>query len=271
MRVAGATGEDMARTKPKDWRKYYERRRAGNANKYGAYLSDAGLKRAQKYYDDLIADARGRLATGENVLSPITKRVIEDNIGQYERRREMLARKFEEARQLLDGKGSPMSVEDAMMGTNPNWTSGSMEWHNNCQRCVIVYELRRRGYDVTATKYEGWDDVARGWRRAFEGMTPVNVGSRNRQAVLRNMYNLMQSWGEGSRAIVDLDWSRGTGHVFNAEFRNGKLLLVEAQTGEYVKWSRYEASMMPTKTKMWRVDNLPPTENIVGLMKRGKK
>jgi SPP1 gp7 family putative phage head morphogenesis protein len=38
---------------------------------------------------------------------------------------------------------------DALKGTNPNYALG-WKYQNNCQRCVPAYELRRRGYDVTA-------------------------------------------------------------------------------------------------------------------------
>ena len=33
--------------------------------------------------------------------------------------------------------------------SNPNYKEG-FEWQINCQRCVPTYEMRRRGYNVTA-------------------------------------------------------------------------------------------------------------------------
>ena len=43
------------------------------------------------------------------------------------------------------------SIEDDLKAVNPNFTEGrDGVWENNCQRCVVAYELRRRGIDVKA-------------------------------------------------------------------------------------------------------------------------
>ena len=63
-----------------------------------------------------------------------------------------------------------MSPQENLEATNPNFESG-MEWQTNCQRCVPTYEMRERGYDVTALPctdaddylsyhpFEVWEDV----------------------------------------------------------------------------------------------------------------
>ena len=43
----------------------------------------------------------------------------------------------------------PMSIEKALEGANPDFNH-SWGYNNNCQRCVQVYEMRRRGYPVEA-------------------------------------------------------------------------------------------------------------------------
>ena len=40
---------------------------------------------------------------------------------------------------------------------NPNYNEGTI-WQENCQRCVPAYEMRRRGYDVTAESCPKYGD-----------------------------------------------------------------------------------------------------------------
>jgi hypothetical protein len=45
--------------------------------------------------------------------------------------------------------GKPMAPKDAIKDVNPNFKLGGV-WRINCQKTVPTYELRRRGYDLTA-------------------------------------------------------------------------------------------------------------------------
>ena len=40
-----------------------------------------------------------------------------------------------------------ITLKIALRGTNPNYLTAK-EYQNDCQRCVLTYEMRRRGYDV---------------------------------------------------------------------------------------------------------------------------
>ena len=41
-------------------------------------------------------------------------------------------------------------MASAMLDTNPNYNGDYKEFSENCQRVVVAYEARRRGYDVQA-------------------------------------------------------------------------------------------------------------------------
>lgn len=45
--------------------------------------------------------------------------------------------------------GKPLDFETAVLGANPDYHS-SQDFRRNCQRCVAAFEMRRRGYPVTA-------------------------------------------------------------------------------------------------------------------------
>lgn len=52
--------------------------------------------------------------------------------------------------EALGEQGAPMSMAQASVGTNPHYNPSFDAYSSNCQRCVLTYEARRRGYDVTA-------------------------------------------------------------------------------------------------------------------------
>lgn len=46
-------------------------------------------------------------------------------------------------------KTLPLDFEQAVVGSNPHYNLGD-EYKRNCQRCVVAFEMRRRGYHVVA-------------------------------------------------------------------------------------------------------------------------
>lgn len=156
----------------------------------------------------------------------------------------------------------PMSIGDAMAVTNPNFSYASYEYSMNCQRCVWAYEMNRRGYECEANPrqrsgdtlpYQGPD----GWNSVFEGANLKSVGSPNRNRAVKNVEDEVAGWGEGSRGIVRVKWSRGdSGHVFNVERIGGETVYIDAQCGKRVDLTSYMSRAKPTKTQVMRVDNL---------------
>ena len=57
-----------------------------------------------------------------------------------------------ELRATIGTKGNSIGIEEAIKGANPFYNTSGAEgdFSQNCQRCVVAYELRRRGYDVVA-------------------------------------------------------------------------------------------------------------------------
>ena len=51
-----------------------------------------------------------------------------------------------------------MSQADILSQTNPNYDKGE-KFEINCQRCVPAYEMRKRGYNVTAKPLPCDDDI----------------------------------------------------------------------------------------------------------------
>ena len=138
----------------------------------------------------------------------------------------------------------PHSYIDDARATNPNFDENSIEWSFNCQRCVAAYELRRRGYDVTARPCP---TTVR--HRIF---SPDQVIPDHQDCLMHDPFsvwippdavhcpdqlsveNQMAAWGDGARAEVMVLWAgqNGRGHVFVAEQINGYTHFIDPQTGE---------------------------------------
>ena len=239
------------------------------SNSYGTYLSKSYEKSEIQKYEDLIAIREGYLKNPD--LEYWRREIYQNAIEENKERIQNLKKTFAKARELLSGKGKPESIEEALERVNLT-KDGKQRQNRNCQRCVIAYELRRRGYKVEAEDFDGWGfgTSSRKWRTAFAGMSFENIGAKTRKQTLEKMGEKMKSFGEGARAIVSVDWNERKGHVFNAEWKNGSLILTDAQTGKYVDWSRYNTMAKPTSIEIARVDKLEPTQDIVDIVRKGR-
>lgn len=174
-------------------------------------------------------------------------------------------RVYPTAAEALGVKGAPMGVERATLGTNPNYSPEYSEYSENCQRCAVAYEARRRGYNVTAQPtYEG-DTMPRGnnYANNFVGAKTESVGGTTRKAAQKNLENKMASYGEGSRAIVTVQWSGCSfGHAINVEQKNGKTIYRDGQTGVKYKGKNFFSKVSPGSVKVTRVDNLPFSDTV---------
>lgn len=150
--------------------------------------------------------------------------------------------------------------EEKLEGTNPNYELG-VEWQINCQRCVPTFEMRLRGYDVTAQPcFNEWDDDLpyfpfEVWENADVKQCPFGDGKRDIEAQ-------MSEWGDGARAQITVLWEGGGGHTFTAIQENGVTKFIDPQTGE-VDASGHFDYVRAGKTEFCRIDNLQPSEKML--------
>lgn len=195
------------------------------------------------------------------------------------------AEKDAKKRDVLDNANGPMSGFTKIIGahdsasdlaaSNPNYAKG-LEWQINCQRCVAAYEMRRRGYDVTALprpmvgKQPDYSDELpnrlspNGWPKMFARSVlepcKASTGLRTKGKVDK----LMAAWGDGARAVVRVQWQKrfgGGGHVFIAERVDGVTRFIDPQIGSE-DCSRYFSMVSKLETYCMRVDNLAETDLI---------
>ena len=153
----------------------------------------------------------------------------------------------------------PLPVEVSML-CNPRWGE-SYGYTHNCQRCVWVYELRRRGYDVVArpknTRSAKGDpvDELNEIRSVVVGGNWVRIPSEDRYSFIRST---LANAG-ASRWIVHGKTEKG-GHVFIVEllppylFGSGTIVWIEPQQNRRVN-SDYLHGFRRTGMRMMRVDD----------------
>lgn len=101
----------------------------------------------------------------------------------------------------------------------------------NCQRCVIAYELRRRGYDVTASEGDGGylaDDTL--LKICFKDSEITEYGKKTFFDCTDSIKKQMLKYGNGSRSIISIS-GPDNGHVINAEVVDGEVFGIDSQNG----------------------------------------
>lgn len=151
------------------------------------------------------------------------------------------------------------------------WGDGE-EYQVNCTNVTTAWELRRRGYDVTAAPRptlrgrprhetaEAWGADPDEW---MEELTPT-------QALAA-----MKRHGEGARGAISVTWNAGGGHIFNWEVRGGKVVWSDAQPPP--SWGSSEGDdlldllkrRVTGKVQVFRMDNLPITDALADYLREG--
>ena len=158
------------------------------------------------------------------------------------------------------GKPSePLPVEKAML-CNPHWGE-SYGYTHNCQRCVWVYELRRRGYDVIAKPKNARSaskdpvDELHEVRSVIKGGSWIKIPSDDR-------YNFIRSTLAKTGASRWIIWAKAevNWHLFCVEllpsylFGSGSLVWIEPQQNRRMD-SNYLHDFRRTGMRMMRIDD----------------
>lgn len=207
-----------------------------------------------------------------NMLSPIpisalvsvgTKMYSKVKSGE-EASKELLEKKVE-----LSKKTKEFTAEKDAKAVNPGFTGLGGGNSNNCSNCTMSYELRRRGYDVTAKPLYGGrkqDDISRMFGKPKEYHVSVPPLSNPRDQAFGNLTgkrgkegykSLMSDLGkqpEGARGAIKIAFNSGMGHIFNWEKTGGKARLVETQNYGSNP-DRYFKDVNPDSIVYFRTDN----------------
>lgn len=142
--------------------------------------------------------------------------------------------------------------KDDMKAVNPGFHNFDDNTKNNCMLCTMAYEMRRRGYEVTANKASygyGTNDTKRWFPKAeikkvddyFDVVAPKDRAWRMRVALAQQGINyklakqtkqaLLQQ-GDGARGNLMVNFSNGGGHSMVYEIKKNKFQIRDCQSGK---------------------------------------
>ena len=171
-----------------------------------------------------------------------------------------------------------MSHEKADSGkVNPEYDPKDEddEYHHNCQVCVVVYEMRLRGYKIKAgLKVEELSaNSAIAWLDPETGLPPEihNAGLKSRDDKDDPIKPFTDKLKEGERYHLVYEYEDGQMHVVTITKEGDKIIVYDPQPNETNVWHRI--GNIPINIKLeslvyYRVDNMalnPMYKNIVSV------
>lgn len=134
------------------------------------------------------------------------------------------------------------------------------EYRMNCGYSAIAYDMRRRGYDVSARPDLNGDspeNLAKAYVDQGTGESREWIQAKTESKVV----DLMEEFGTGSRAIVIVAWKGNTGgHAFIAENLDGEVRFIDPQKGS-VSAREYFKRIQPGEVEILRIDDQDPRMN----------
>jgi hypothetical protein len=168
---------------------------------------------------------------------------------------------------------------------NPKWTRADADsdsgdnYAYNCVRCVVAYELRRRGYDVEARPSQGRNgmlltDLAQMWQRGNGPGRPARpwdtVPSTFGHKDSADSY-LKDNYDDGARGFIVIEIAQeegGGGHVFSWELIGDEVVYLDPQRPAFdVKYTKFkgednfERCRAGSDMMVVRVDDLVPRDS----------
>jgi hypothetical protein len=161
-------------------------------------------------------------------------------------------------------------VVDAVLA-NPHYPDYA--YGVNCVHVVNAYELRARGFDVTATPLPSHLGTGRSPQEALERWVDRNGMPHGRTDMTSYHFpQEMLAWAEalpdGARGWISVAWDKGGGHIFNVEKSHGRVRYIDAQVGDldFDIDSYIKLGFGGGIGKAWRyvrVDDLEPTDAVM--------
>ena len=154
---------------------------------------------------------------------------------------------------------------DSLKNINPKFKTGDRSYKENCTNCISAYEMRKRGYNVTAKPVTKNRFLSRHPEAAWIDPDIKQVSGNG----LMDILSIMSTWPDGARAEIAVTWKNSdSGHVFVAEKEDGKIQFYDVQSGEELSIHIFDR-VEKGKTIFWRIDNLEPSDRGVTACEAG--
>ena len=248
------------------------------------------------YYLGKTARTRYKVEQARQMLTQDSeiKRVYENAVALLRKSKGRLSLEYQE---YVNKHSEAIKQYNKAIDDYNNWLKRNKKYTANCQRCAVTYELRRRGYNVTAGANPAYDSkLMAKMKRSLEAMKikslnpdilvayniPKNFfdipegvkngGIRNFEVETNSEVDstLLNEMKPGQRGTLSWVWKEGdSGHIINVERTNDGLLYVDTQPGkqaksfaEYMKNRNFSTAYGRSGVNFQRTDNLIVNEDM---------
>lgn len=162
-------------------------------------------------------------------------------------------------------------IEDALAGTNPYFYNPpqnvkAYDYERNCTNCIPAYEMRCRGYNVSA---QPLSENRKLLDEPFNAWVNPDIRSANGIDDIKN-YMLTQEDGARIQIVADFDrtpWLDKAGHTFVCTKENGNIVFKDPQLGGIITKREVMEIIEDADIKYARIDNLDITSDGVAACK----
>ena len=171
-------------------------------------------------------------------------------------------------------KTKEMTEKEDARDTNPGYKSGERGTTQNCVHCSFAYEMRRRGYDVVATKAAQGTDWHGEIKKQFKNAKIKDIVDKefdedkySRQmkaysgkntANADKTFEVLSKEPKNSRGLLRVTWNDYAGHAMNYSVNSeGKVSIIDPQSGDVFSEKKAREILSRTcKVNYCRTDNL---------------
>lgn len=189
----------------------------------------------------------------------------------------------------------PETSEEALVAVNPNFEKKNEDWQNNCAECTMIYELRRRGYDVESNGtsgiinskdtlsqvrefYEGLDyNTDKRFDKCFKNAKVHNIEpTEDYETAVKRVTEEIKKNPPNSRGDFSVSWNIGGGHSMVWEMDSHKNITIKdsqvsgrgkVQTYDLKDIVSYSAYYYEGGLQVTRTDNLKLKPGIKKIFK----
>lgn len=175
-------------------------------------------------------------------------------------------------------KDGAYSEKEDLAAVNPGYMDMRTNTKNNCMLCTTTYDMRKRGYDVTAQLDSvgyNFKDLKKWYPKAKvvnnERFDENGKPLKTRDYINKTMESLL-SQGDGARGNFMMMFNTGGAHSIAYEVQNGSVIFKDGQTNSVYrsgKWggmSLYTPEMLISQSRVnsfARLDDVKPDIEMI--------
>jgi len=258
----------------------YEKRKKPSLNKQGNFSLDDYDEEERAEMEELMDDEGFREAFD----------VTDEYYNEWKNKKLNSQGRAADSKTGFKLKKKETTPQKDLKAVNPNYREDDLATNNNCVLCTATFEMRRRGYDVTANTSEKMLQGFKVYNEMFPGNKQETLKTKSSDFLVKppkptdleldmGKYKKYQEaskkamYGENrehakevmsklqkmpdSRGGLALTWGSGGGHMVSYEVKKGKVTVYDAQIGKEIKGKALEDLLACTTICSYaRLDNV---------------